>query len=291
MSIISPVFSPCVSSKSKDKRELGIRVLFDNSWNESTGCLEESGFHGIERLDGEEWRWTDGGGCVWIPVAEVSEDRFKLIIETPIELKGEKVKIVVGGEERTLVIDGRRKSLFYNLGECETFDVINSAGSELSDDGACLERGIYEVDRGQYDESCEVSAFSGCSVMIRKETFEKLGGFDPAFFAYYEDTDLSWRMRKAGWKIVYEPKSVVRHHRSGTSGEQSAFFCFHIYRNFRWNVAKNARIPYALGCLLKELFSWIPSQVNTDGEFSAFRLKRETIGGMVRYLWRRAVRK
>lgn len=64
-----------------------------------------------------------------------------------------------------------------------------------------------------FSEPQEVSAVSGCSFAIRREVFEELGGFDPDFFLYLEDVDLSWRARLAGYKILYMymPSSIVYH--------------------------------------------------------------------------------
>lgn len=288
--VLSSIFNPRSLGASDDKRNLGIRLRYDPKWSNSTGALKVSGIHGSEWLEGEEWRWTKGKAKMWIPIADSDGTVVRVILDTPVELLGETVQVQLGGQSREIEVDGELHALEFEIRQEDLFDVINSAGSSLDNNGACLERGIYEVDNCQYDVVEELTAFSGCSVMIRKEVFETLGGFDAAFFAYYEDTDLSWRMRKAGWKIVYEPKSVLRHHRSSTSGEQSPFFCFHIYRNMRWNVAKNARLDRALSLLLIELISWTPSTVNTSNEYSALRLKWETIRGMVNYLSRRAIR-
>ena len=287
LSIKSPIFRPLDLGLSDDERELGVRVQFEQSWNESTGILCQEGFHGAEVVAGKEWHWTGRDSIIWIPLEQEDVERFVLTIDTPVELNGNKVSIILGNQKREVVIDGEQKTINFQLTSSDSFDVINSAGSMLNEEGECLEAGIYEKDRSQFDESREVAVFSGCSVLIRREIFEALGGFDPAFFAYYEDTDLSWRMQKAGWKVIYEPKSVVRHHRSSSSGEQSPFFCFHIYRNMRWNVAKNARIGVAILLLAREIFSWIPKQVNTNKEYSATRLKCETIIGMMRYLLKR----
>jgi GT2 family glycosyltransferase len=73
-----------------------------------------------------------------------------------------------------------------------------------------------------------------------------LGGFDERFFMYYEDVDLSWRMRRNGLHIVFEPRSVVRHIHAGSSGEWSPSFRYHVTRNYRLNGFKNARVPQLL---------------------------------------------
>lgn len=60
-------------------------------------------------------------------------------------------------------------------------------------------------------QSGEIISFSGCGVMIRKEIFNKTKGFDPNFFMYYEDTDLSWRLRLFGYKLIFVPKAIMYH--------------------------------------------------------------------------------
>jgi GT2 family glycosyltransferase len=69
---------------------------------------------------------------------------------------------------------------------------------------------------------------------------------DSTFFVYYEDTDLSWRMRLRGWRILYEPTAVVEHVHAGTSREWSPFFTFHVDRNRLFMILKNAPAGFAL---------------------------------------------
>ena len=287
----SDTFSPALVSESSDERSLGVRVRFKCSWNQSSGLLNLSGFHGIETTNRETWRWTSRNDAhVWIPILGENDMRIHLDVDTPKELAHGKVEVGIGSEWRNLIIDGKRHRLTFELKEEDLFDVINSAGLEPMKNGDYLERGIYSKDSGQYNEADEIAAFSGCSVMMRKKVFEKVGGFDSSFFAYYEDVDLSCRLRKAGLRILYDPKSVVRHHRSMTSGQQSPFFSFHIYRNKRWNIVKNAQCSFALKALARELVSWVPEEVQTDRVYSAVRLKKETVLGMVWHLVKRMLR-
>jgi GT2 family glycosyltransferase len=61
----------------------------------------------------------------------------------------------------------------------------------------------------------------GCagSLMVRRDRFEALGGFDPKFFIDFEDTDLCWRAWRRGWRTVYVPQAVL-HHKVGMSDDQ-----------------------------------------------------------------------
>ena len=64
----------------------------------------------------------------------------------------------------------------------------------------------------EYNYLKEVDYISGASIMVRKELWDRLHGFDERFApAYYEDTDLAFSIRNLGYKVVYQPKSVVVH--------------------------------------------------------------------------------
>lgn len=60
-------------------------------------------------------------------------------------------------------------------------------------------------------EAQEVDWATGASVMLRAEALREVGLFDTGFFLYFEETELMWRLRRAGWSIRYEPASRVRH--------------------------------------------------------------------------------
>lgn len=70
-----------------------------------------------------------------------------------------------------------------------------------------------------YDFTREVDYCSGASLMVRKDIFDELGGFDERFApAYYEDTDLCFSVRELGYKVYYCHSSIVVHHEGATAG-------------------------------------------------------------------------
>jgi len=92
---------------------------------------------------------------------------------------------------------------------------LQEAGGIVFANGAGWNYGHGDVDpsRPEYNYVREVDYCSGASIMIRRELFEALGGFDEEFApAYYEDTDLAFRIRERGLKVLYAPLSVVIHH-------------------------------------------------------------------------------
>ena len=74
-------------------------------------------------------------------------------------------------------------------------------------------------DRSPYNFARDVDYVSGASLMIRRDLFNELGGFDKRFApGYYEDADLCFEVRSRGFRVVYEPRSAVIHYEGVTSG-------------------------------------------------------------------------
>ena len=78
-------------------------------------------------------------------------------------------------------------------------------------------------DKPEYNFLREVDYSSGACMAIPRSLFERIGGFDPIYApAYYEDTDLAFKVREAGRKAYYQPLSVIIHHEGQTSGTDIA---------------------------------------------------------------------
>lgn len=60
----------------------------------------------------------------------------------------------------------------------------------------------------------------GACMFVRRKAFDAIGGFDDAFFLYFEDVDVCVRARHAGWDVVYDPSLKVAHHHRAASREQ-----------------------------------------------------------------------
>jgi N-acetylglucosaminyl-diphospho-decaprenol L-rhamnosyltransferase len=57
----------------------------------------------------------------------------------------------------------------------------------------------------------DVGFVSGAAIWLRRTALDDVGGWDPRYFMYVEDVDLCWRLRGAGWRVVYEPGGEVAH--------------------------------------------------------------------------------
>lgn len=115
--------------------------------------------------------------------------------------------------------------------------VLAHAPGTLNNTGVVLLRTGYGTDRDYgapvdaRPAADEVFGFSGGAALLRTEAVRAVGGFPARYFLYYEDTDLSWRLRRAGWRVRYEPTAVVTHLHSATVDQASERFAFHNERN------------------------------------------------------------
>ncbi len=92
--------------------------------------------------------------------------------------------------------------------------------------------GVDEVDNGQFEEKRRTELATGCCFLIKAEVLKKIGLFDHRYFLYYEDADLSERIRKAGYSIIFEPKAVLWHKNAESSGGSgSGLQDYYISRN------------------------------------------------------------
>lgn len=112
----------------------------------------------------------------------------------------------------------------------------------------------YIVALPESQEVQEVDWLAGASLMVRHRVFEQTGGFDEQFFLYFEETDLSLRARRAGWRSVYVPASRVMHIGSVSTGMKSWKRIPPFWFDSRlWYFTKNHGVFYAAAATLAHL--------------------------------------
>ncbi|MGC9360062.1 MAG: glycosyltransferase family 2 protein [Anaerolineae bacterium] len=114
---------------------------------------------------------------------------------------------------------------------------IHSAGDTYGVDGLPDSRGVWQPYGPPYDQERYVFGGCGGALAYRKEVLEDIGLFDERFFMYCEDVDLNWRAQLAGYRCIYTPDAVVRHHLSATGGGSLA--SYYVGRNTLWVIARN----------------------------------------------------
>lgn len=107
--------------------------------------------------------------------------------------------------------------------------------------GQFVNLGLKEITNFNADFRTEVDHVYGCNQSYRKIVFDQAGGFSKIFKgnAHLEESDLSFRVRRVGFKIVFDPKAVLRHLRYGSGGTR-----VHDERQFRYWLIRNGAIFY-----------------------------------------------
>lgn len=91
-----------------------------------------------------------------------------------------------------------------------------------------------------------VNSISGSGVMISRKAIERVGYFDNRFFAYYEETDLFARMKRAGYKIIYNPGMGTWHKIAQSTRSKPGFYLYYMHRNRFIFAAKNYDFRFLL---------------------------------------------
>jgi GT2 family glycosyltransferase len=115
------------------------------------------------------------------------------------------------------------------------------------------------------ESRCRVPWLTGCCLLLRRDCYEHLGGFDEDFFLYYEDVDLCRRAAERGWSVWYEPALTVTHHRPLHARAVPAhvrLFTRHASLTYArkhwpgWHARGLARMVRAAAWLRRQLAAW-----------------------------------
>lgn len=207
-----------------------------------------SGDDSVERLRSPEWDLVEtgrnlgfGGGVnagargmdedalVLLNNDAVAQDGFLDAITTPlgtrvgattgkILLSGTWVQAPPGCADALVTRDGRR----WTRAEGGMI-LVNSTGNVLDSSGNGSDRDWLEPE-GQVNAPAEVFGFCGGACAILREAWDQVGPFREDLFMYYEDTEMSWRLREAGWDIIHVPGAGTVHDHAASSGTNSPLF-------------------------------------------------------------------
>lgn len=259
---------PKEMGKGRDTRKLGIRVnkVLINKIDVTEDVKFIKGFYLPEKIKSGNFCWSRDSSVLAIPIKDVGK-KIKVSLFLQSFSPDNFLNITLGDE---LIYKGdiglKEIKTVFSISKEQSYQVknlINSTGIFIDKQGYGGDRGFESFDESQFDEVQEVFGTSGVSALFKREMLKEVGLFDEDFFMYYEDLDLCWRARYLNWKILYNPKSVVRHYHSGSSKEWSPLFTFYVLRNRLLTLLKNA--PFKV--VIKYWFKYYLSILYLIGHF------------------------
>jgi GT2 family glycosyltransferase len=141
----------------------------------------------------------------------------------------------------------------------DLFENSAAAGRWIDYFGNNCTRGVWEVDRGQYDRPSYIMC---ASTLFRRDVLLRIGNFDVSYLFGYEDADVTWRIYLAGYKALYVPEAVIYHKAGGTTRDKPGMrrprpeFYYLAKRNRIISLIKNYGISNMLFSLLVTLLEY-----------------------------------
>ena len=215
-------------------------LIVDNaSRDDSINKIKEK-FPKVTMIENQTNLGFTGGNNEGVRVALASGADFVMLLNNDTIVHSNLVKNLLEPLDHDNV-DGVVPKIYFEKGyefdksrykESEKGKVIWYAGGKMDWDNLIGKNiGVDEVDHGQFNVRMETELATGCCFLIRSDVLKNIGMFDDRYFLYYEDADLSERIKKAGFKIIYEPAAIVWHKNAESSGVGSDLHDYYISRN------------------------------------------------------------
>ncbi|MBN1198125.1 MAG: glycosyltransferase family 2 protein [Bacteroidales bacterium] len=153
--------------------------------------------------------------------------------------------------------------------------------------GRSYARALYKMDEGQFEEDAMTAYAHGAAMMISREALEKVGLMCTIFFLYYEELDLGYRIRKAGFTIWYVHNSEILHKESVATGKLSPLKIYYLNRSRFLYLRRNVHGFNGIVSFLFQLFFSIPKnsfKFLFQRRFDLFAAYMRAVGWQVRTL-------
>jgi GT2 family glycosyltransferase len=199
-------------------------IVVDNGSNDASGAQLKTAFPAIILLSSPTNKGFTGGNNLGIDYALANGYEYIMLLNNDVEVAPDFLEPLVNklnnnptiGAVQPLIYFHHDKNLIWNAGSKYWYWI-----------GLPLTLLYYRRDEQHLQTKIQKSVdwITGCAFMIRSAVLREVGNLKEAYFIYYEDVDLSFRIKAAGYQLAYEPSSVIYHiagmsHKSKTKGKE-----------------------------------------------------------------------
>ena len=239
-----------------DYENLSVHVA-DNGSSDTSIALLKTTFQEVEIIDLED---NHGFAKGYNLALDQVDAEYLVLLNSDVKVTPNWISPIIELMERDKTI-GACQPKIKSYHAKEYFEYAGASGGWIDRLGYpfCRGRifGKLEKDQGQYNTTSEIFWASGAAFFVRGKLFKALGGFDPDYFAHAEEIDLCWRIKRAGFKIMVKPRSVVYHVGGGTLDYLNPRKTYLNFRNTLFTILKNEP--------KRKLLWLIPTRLILDG--------------------------
>ena len=218
-------------------------ILVDNGSKDKNKILNDNYINNAaDVIISEENLGFSGGNNLGIKYAQEKYDpEYYLLLNNDTVITKDTISNLKKGfdfDSKAGIITGK----IYYFSEPKT---IWAAGGKFNfNTGIADQPELGKIDDGvQYENTCEVSFATGCTMLISKQVINTVGYLEESYFLYAEDTDYCCRVLNAGFKIIYVGKALIYHKVSASTGKQSNMQQYYMFRNNCYIIKKYCNTP------------------------------------------------
>ena len=286
-------FLPSVMANTGDDAEL---IIADNdSSDDSVAFLQEHYPETRIIRNASNWGFSKG----YNEALKLVDAEYFVLLNSDIEVTPNWIKPIIRLMDSDPRIGACQPKLlaFHDRG---SFEYAGGAGGFIDAFGYPFCRGrlfnSLETDTGQYNDTTEIFWATGACMFVRADLYRQFGGLDNDFFAHMEEIDYCWRLKNAGYKIMYCPDSIVYHVGGGTLPKISSRKTYLNFRNNLILLYKNlppsrllqvffirlildfvAGLKFLSEGYLKDSFAVIRAYISFYKSFTQLKIKRSKI--------------
>lgn len=209
-------------------------ILVDNASVDGSERAIAEAFGQVRLLRLEENRGYAGGNNAGARAAS-RDSKYLAFLNNDLVVERGWLRRVVEVMERDGTIGAAQPKIM----QLRNPELIDSMGGAIDRTGRAYDVGHGLPDRPARDGPIEAFYARGAAMVVRRDLFELVGGFDEDYFIYYEETDLCWRIRLLGYRVVTVQDAVVYHLGGGTTGRPNEEILFHRRKNQLMTLLKN----------------------------------------------------
>ena len=205
------VLSECLESISNTNFENFETIVVDNASTDNSVASVRCNYPNVKLIENEK-NYGYAGGCN-IGAEAASGDYLIFLNNATVQEKDWISNLIktINSDDKIAAVQPK----ILNYYDRNVFDYAGGSGGHMDIYCFPFARGrifsFQENDEGQYNNKEKCFWSSGTCFMVRRELFQKAGGFDESFFAHMEEIDMCWRLYAMGFEVWVEPDSVVYH--------------------------------------------------------------------------------